>query len=441
MDYKICYYCGTKYPKTDERCPLCGQTETEPDPEETVKKAAPAAAAAAAPVAAETPRRSRTAKEEEKPVKTKGGNIFFTVVCILLAIAVIIGALFILRSLGLFKGKEPTEPGQTTELPTQPGTPEVDPNVIACTGLSVTPVNMSFSEAGQKTILTIKVEPSDCTEPVTLSVGDPAVATISAYGEVEAVANGTTVVTVACGKYTKTANIICNFLSTPTEPTTPGTTTEPTTPGTTTEPTTPGTTDPGVTPPTPATITPKISLEDFTLFSVGDSWPVTVSGVPAGQSVVWSSDDTAVCTVSETGRVTAVAPGTTWIHATVGTTVLDCIVRCNFSNTPSTPSTPAEPGTTTADPLEYDPSIDISHDDVSIYVTKKSDGSYSYESFTIFLYSGSERLTGTAWTSADESIATVTEKGVVTAVKAGTTTVQGVREGQTFKCIVRVFDN
>jgi len=68
-----------------------------------------------------------------------------------------------------------------------------------------------------------------------------------------------------------------------------------------------------------------LSSTDFTL-PKGDSYVLSVSGT-ASSSVTWSSENSAVATVSASGAVTGVGAGRTTIVATVNGTALKCIVR------------------------------------------------------------------------------------------------------------------
>ena len=68
-----------------------------------------------------------------------------------------------------------------------------------------------------------------------------------------------------------------------------------------------------------------LSSTDFTL-PVGDSYTLSVSGA-VSSAVSWSSENSAVATVSASGSVTGVSAGKTNIVATVNGTTLKCIVR------------------------------------------------------------------------------------------------------------------
>ena len=69
----------------------------------------------------------------------------------------------------------------------------------------------------------------------------------------------------------------------------------------------------------------SLSHSDVTLFSVGETFYLTVSGTSSAPS--YSSGDSSVCTVSSDGEVTAVGEGTTEVTVSVDGQTLSCIVR------------------------------------------------------------------------------------------------------------------
>lgn len=70
----------------------------------------------------------------------------------------------------------------------------------------------------------------------------------------------------------------------------------------------------------------SLNLTDFTLRSGDPDVTMSVSGTDS--SVTWASKDTSIVTISESGVVSRVGPGTTEITATVDGQVLTCTVRC-----------------------------------------------------------------------------------------------------------------
>ena len=101
----------------------------------------------------------------------------------------------------------------------------------------------------------------------------------------------------------------------------------------------------------------SLSSSDFTLFYAGSSYTLKATAVPAGQKVTYTSGNEKVATVDQSGKVTAVAPGTAKITVTAGDLTATCVVRCRWeeskpstggsgsTSTPSQPSTPETPST------------------------------------------------------------------------------------------------
>ena len=85
----------------------------------------------------------------------------------------------------------------------------------------------------------------------------------------------------------------------------------------------------------------KLSTEDFTLKTVGETATIKASG--GSGSYTWASEDEGVASVDQSGKVTAISKGTVNIVVSDGSKKGVCIVRCNVSGsavtTPTTPST------------------------------------------------------------------------------------------------------
>lgn len=381
MKLKTCYYCGTKYSEEENRCPLCGQTEIEPEEveEEVV--------ASAAPVFVDDDDDDDMEYEPENKKEfvrsERKQNIVSAVVCVILALVVIAGILFILSSVGVFGPKNPAK-DPSLNLPVNQ-----DPAAtVLCTGLEVTPASVSFAANGATAKITAAAQPANCTEQVVYASSNEAVATIAADGTVTAVGEGSASITVTCGSQIKTVAVICSFESAP--------------------PVVPGNVDMSKL---------SISNPDFTLFSVGESTKVSVKGLPDGVDVKieWESGNPDVATVVD-GKITAVAKGTTKVYAIInGTKGPECIVRCSIKESSSEPV--------------VDTGVKLSHTDVTLRTVG--------EVFTIRLSKDGVKLANVTWTSTKNDVCTVSATGVVTAVANGTAKVEGVFEGKTYSCIVR----
>lgn len=160
-----------------------------------------------------------------------------------------------------------------------------------------------------------------------------------------------------------------------------------------------------------------LNRKDFTLSQAGDVWNLGPAFLPAGSTgtLTWSSSKPKVATVSDSGIVTAVAPGVATITATMaGGYTQECIVRCTWTGASSGGS-----GSAVA-------TLTPSHSDVTLYKAG--------ESFR-FRVSGTDSTP--VWSTSNSGVASVDGSGTVTAVSKGTCNVTATVDGQTFTCIVR----
>lgn len=373
MSQKICYYCGTKYPLEDECCPLCGQTEVEPEAVD------------------ETPV-ELTADLVHEDIKEKNtqkrGNVISTVICILLAVAVLAGALFILNTLGVISFEKEPADESSLSLPVE----EQTPAEVLCTGIDLAPSSAAFNEVGTTVSLLVTIEPAGCTEEIVYQSADETVATVSENGVITAVGAGTTEITVFCGEFAKSMDVVCTIE----DAQVPEDTDEPV---------------------EDTVESASLSAEDFTLFEAGETAVITVNGLPEGATVAWTSSNESVAVVKD-GKVTGTGGGTATVTATIGDTELKCIVRCKFEGT-YVPETTDE----TSDDEPF-----IFPEDVTIT---------AQETFVVRLVQNDARVQGVQWSVANSQICTVAPDGTVVGVSTGTTKITGVYNGVEYTCIVR----
>ena len=144
---------------------------------------------------------------------------------------------------------------------------------------------------------------------------------------------------------------------------------------------------------------------------------VVVRTEPAGctEEITFTSADESVATVNQQGKIVAVNGGSTEITATCGAYSAVCLVTCDFAR--------AE------DENEADAQLPaLSSDDMTF--------TYPGEQATLLVSNVPEEAE-ILFSSADESIATVSSSGVITAMSSGTTTVTVQTMGQTLECVVR----
>ena len=210
------------------------------------------------------------------------------------------------------------------------------------------------------------------------------------------------------------------------------------------EPSIPAEQEPPVSDPPPSVpsgnITP--SHTDATFFGPGESFRYLPEGTEGVYACTYASDDESIAAVDpDTGKVTAVGPGTTKVRMHVeccGQFDFEFIVRCSCSgggeeprlpDGESAPSLPAEPADS---PAPSTGAVSASHSDATFFNPK--------ERFKFLPIGADDRYTCT-YATGDAKIAAVDEKGVVTAVGPGTTTITMTVDGggteYIFECIVR----
>ena len=171
--------------------------------------------------------------------------------------------------------------------------------------------------------------------------------------------------------------------------------------------------DPAVVEPDPAPTTP-LTLDQTTLnLNQAETATLTVTGA---EDVLWTSSDTNVATVDDTGLVTAGIPGTATITVTTadGSQSAACTVNV---------------ATPLPEPPEENPVLQ------SIFGTR-GDVSLTVGGTAPMEVTGTEQTV--TWTIEDTKIATVNSEGVVTGVSKGKTVLKATVGDQTLTCIVRV---
>lgn len=153
--------------------------------------------------------------------------------------------------------------------------------------------------------------------------------------------------------------------------------------------------------------------EYITLYSRGETTEVVyvIDPSDAKDSIQWESSDETVATVSDYGVITARRGGTCTVTGTCGDASITVYVTCDFT----VPSTV----------------LDMNYEDVTM----------NHEGQTLELAIDydltADQIKNTVWESSDETVATVSDKGVVTAVADGTAVITASIAEYTASCIVR----
>lgn len=190
-------------------------------------------------------------------------------------------------------------------------------------------------------------------------------------------------------------------------------------------------------------ITP--SHTDVTFFGPGESFFFTPKGVTGIYACSYTSEDEAIAAVdSNTGKVTAVGLGTTKINMHVesnGQYDFSCIVRCSWTEDEKGPSLPDGDKGPSLPPAPEGPSESVETGVSGISASHSDATFFNPEEHFRFLPVGAGDDAACTYATGNAEIASVDNKGVVTAVGPGTTTVtMTVDAGGTeyiFKCIVR----
>lgn len=188
---------------------------------------------------------------------------------------------------------------------------------------------------------------------------------------------------------------------------------------------------------------------------------VIASPADTTDQIVYESSDENVVTVTEDGKLTAVSEGEATIFITCGDFQLTCDVVCRFVEETLPPETEAAPAETEAveettdatteetvseeteaaeatEPTEETKAPDTDKSGVKLKL-KKTDVSLAvYYQYTLVL-DCDLKPEDVEWKSEHSHIATVDEKGVVTAKKAGTTAIIAKYGDQEVQCIIRCY--
>jgi len=450
MSKIICDICGTSYPETAKQCPICGcvrpgdvqrvTNEVKTDgttstgythvkggrfSKSNVKKRN-AGSVAPKPVKAEKPagkipepeknkkpEQKREKKTEEKPAEKSAekSNRGLVITAIFLILAIIAVVVYIaVRFFMPYSNPNPTDPTDTTGATgTTTITGPSDPQKITCTDVTVDISAITFDQIGAEKQLNVVVLPANTTDVIVYRSSNHAVATVNGTGKITIVGEGTATITVTCGSIVKECQVTCKL---PVEPPV----TDPTKPTTPTQPTEPQETF-------------RLNRKDITFSYDGESW-VLYSGTVAKNLITFSSDNTAVATFVD-GKVVAVGPGTTNVHAEYEGQKVSCIIRCSFKEDESGVGGNGgvgEDGGQSGTNYKIYTQYGNETTDVTIRVG---------ESVTLYLKDSAGNNATVTWSITGDGC-TISGAKITGAVSGSITTVTTTLNGKTYTCIVRV---
>lgn len=170
-----------------------------------------------------------------------------------------------------------------------------------------------------------------------------------------------------------------------------------------------------------------LSLTDqrIELTAVGGAWRLGATPTPVNttDSIVYTSANPDIATVTADGLITAVSSGEATITVTCGSVSKQCTVVCNLETTEPTDST--EPSTEPATLANV--KLELNREDFTF--------SYVGEEWMVYDYENPELIT---WTSDNTNICTV-ENGLVTSTGYGETEIHAEYGGKSVSCIVRCY--
>ena len=192
------------------------------------------------------------------------------------------------------------------------------------------------------------------------------------------------------------------------------------------------------------------SGSEIVLEEEGINWLINVMALPENTTdeLVYTSSDESVVIVNEQGKLTAVGEGTAVITITCGEQEMKCTVTCDFTEETTAPSEPEE----TTDPTETEETTEPTEPEETTEPTeplKDIDLSKAISN-TELTFNGPNQgaynvkingldNTEVKWSSEDESIATVNEKGHIFNHGKGTTYIVVQYGDQTVK--IKIISN
>ena len=244
-----------------------------------------------------------------------------------------------------------------------PVTPTVNSVTVSPTSATLDPNNT------QQLTANVDATPASADKSVTWASNNPSVATVSESGLVTAVAQGTATIT-ATSNLDNTKSGTCNITVNA--------------------------------PAAPIPVTAIALNKSTAIIGIGDSETLTINYTPAdantGKAVNWTSSNTSIATVDNSGKVTGVAVGTATITATSTT---DASITASCAVTVQAVAVTGVSINPTSANLQIGGSTDLTYTILPANATDKS----------------------VSWSSSNTAVATVNNNGHVTAVAAGTATI------------------
>lgn len=343
----ICDVCGTSYPDTAEQCPICGCTKEsaaqmlgdeiigdeevkgEKSGKFSLKKRKEIFDFDEVNTKREDPEdqgESVDLDDDEDEETDEGRPNTFLIVILTILIVVLLLAAGVLYVRYIRPNKNdvhtPTEPTFAATIPTSYRVP--------CETLVLSSGNeATLSSVGGMFLLHVNKIPADSTDEIIYTSADESIATVTADGRVEAVAEGQTTITITCGEKSIPFPVTVDF-SAATEPSTEAT--APSEPSSIHVPEVTVAIESPAAPvenqPIKTGVTLKLKQKEFSLPRLHTYHTLQLDCDLDAEDVQWSTEHSYIATVDKTGKVTAVGYGVTDVIVKYGDQEVRCKVRC-----------------------------------------------------------------------------------------------------------------
>ena len=175
------------------------------------------------------------------------------------------------------------------------------------------------------------------------------------------------------------------------------------------------------------------------LSAEGQQFLLHIRAIPENTTdkIVYTSGDESIATVTEDGKITAVAEGETIVYISCGKYSIECpvIVKYEEETIPTTEAVEETVGEVTV-PETTEATVPAANPNVTLKLKKTDIQLGVYYQFQLQL-DCELKPEDVTWTSEHPHIAKVDEQGNVTAVKDGTTSITAKYGDQEVKCMVR----
>ena len=321
MSKIICDVCGTSFQDSAMQCPICGcvrpadvPVETNTTETEIIKREGYTYVKGGRFSKANVQKRNQgisldkgVPKEADSVDRTNKGDKGLVIAVCALLIAIIAVVIYIVLHF-FAPGVDTIEPTSTTQAVSTSQTTEATtlaPVVenVPCTEINIPNTEIVLTEAGETYLLDVTLNPEDTTDKLLFTSEDESVASVSDSGEILAVSNGETVITLNCGEVSVHCNVVCQINEAPVVDQTEAT-------------------NPAVEYKAPF----KINKSDVSI-TLGETFVLKlVDATGEIIPVVWSATIADICTI-DGNSITGAERGKTELSVTYGGETYTCIVR------------------------------------------------------------------------------------------------------------------